>query len=84
MAQDALFEFKSWLNIAKPGDSYVYASGIAVMGDISWSLKEDKAWVEKIRLVQRAALAAYQDGQVHLFQKRNGNGFDYIAQRRGR
>jgi len=82
METDALIEFKNWLSIAKPGERYVYASGIAVMGDIARSLKEDKAWIEKIRPVQRAAWAAYQDDQIHLLQKRNGNGFDYIAQRR--
>jgi hypothetical protein len=82
MANDALVEFREWLSAAKPGERYVYASGIAVMDDIARNLKEDKAWIEKIRPVQRAALAAYEAGDVILVQKRNGKGFDYIAQRR--
>ena len=77
MANDALVEFREWLSAAKPGERYVYASGIAVMDDIARNLKEDKAWIEKVRPVQRAALAAYEAGDVILVQKRN-----YIAQRR--
>jgi hypothetical protein len=82
MASDALVEFKDWLVAAKPGERYVYASGIAVMGDIARSTEEGRAWMDKVRPVRRAALAAYEAGDVILLQKRNGKGFDYIAQRR--
>ena len=82
MANDALVEFREWLSAAKPGERYVYASGIAVMGDIARSTEEGRAWMDKVRPVRRAALAAYEAGDVILLQKRNGKGFDYIAQRR--
>jgi len=35
-----------------------------------------------MREVRKAARAAYEAGDVILFQRRNGKGFDYIAQRR--
>jgi hypothetical protein len=52
------------------------------MGDTLRSATEGEAWMNKVAPVRRAALAACVAGNVLLLQKRNGNGFDYIAQRR--
>ena len=84
MDKNALVEFQKWLSAAKPGDRYVYASGLAIMGDIARTTNEGRAWMDKIRPVRVAARAAYVAGQVRLFQKRNGEGFDYIAERTAR
>ena len=81
MTGDALTEFQDWMVTAKPGERYIYASGIHVMGDTSRSAT-DKAWMDQVEPVRRAALAACVAGNVVLFQKRNGNGFDYYAQRK--
>ena len=80
MASDALLEFQNWQ--AKTGERYVYASNVAVMGDIERHLREGRGWMDKIRPVRLAARNAYEAGEVLLFQRRNGTGFDYIAERR--
>jgi hypothetical protein len=82
MASDALLEFQNWLSQAKTGERYVYASNVAVMGDIERHLREGRGWMDKIRPVRLAARNAYEAGEVLLFQRRNGTGFDYIAERR--
>jgi hypothetical protein len=82
MASDELLEFQKWLSQAKTGERYVYASGVAVMGDIERRAKEGRGWMDKIRPLRLAARSAYEAGQVLLFQRRNGKGFDYIAERR--
>jgi hypothetical protein len=38
--------------------------------------------MDKVRPVRKAARSAYEAGDVILLQRRNGKGFDYIAQRR--
>ena len=84
MDDDGVSKFQAWLAKAKPGDRYIYASDIAVMGDRA-RLERDvhgERW-EPFENVRWTAWRAYQDGEVTLFQKRNGEGFDYIAERRG-
>jgi hypothetical protein len=84
MDDDGVSKFQAWLARAKPGERYIYASDISVMGDRA-RLERDchgTRW-EPFEHVRWTAWRAYQDGEVTLFQKRNGEGFDYIAERRG-
>ena len=82
MTSNALSRFQAWMTAAKPGERYKYASDIAVMGDTLRSATEGETWMDEVEPVRRAALAACVAGNVLLLQKRNGNSFDYIAQRR--
>jgi hypothetical protein len=45
MASDELLEFQKWLSQAKTGERCVYASGVAVMGDIERRAKEGRGWM---------------------------------------
>lgn len=66
-----LEEVERWMDIAKPGDELVYASGR--------SLPRTAAAVRAVREL-------YDAGEVELVQRRRGDGagFNYVAQRRKR
>jgi hypothetical protein len=57
-----------WLKIAPPGAQITYATGAFI--------------TEERRSAAKAAYDAYERGKVELAQRRNGNGFDYLAQKR--
>lgn len=59
-------EFRTWLLISKKGDRYRYYKGKFIAGS----------------RVGKAALTAYDKGEVLLFQKRIGAEFEYWAERR--
>jgi hypothetical protein len=74
--------FRDWLESAKGGSIYHYATGIWLderkKNDYSTYVYSDDA-----RATARAAWQAYLDGLVELVQKRNEKGlFDYLAQKR--
>ena len=84
MDDDGVSKFQAWLAKAKPGERYIYACA-AVMGDRARVSKDpySKDLLDPLENVRWTAWRAYQDGEVTLFPKRNGEGFDYIAERRG-
>ena len=59
-------EFRVWLLISKKGDRYCYYKGKFIAG----------------KRVGKAALTAYDKGDVLLFQKRVNGEFEYWAERR--
>lgn len=61
-------QFKRWLHDAKPGERYCYYVGDHICGI----------------LVGRTAYGAYEEGEVILFQKKEGTKFGYWAQKRSR
>jgi hypothetical protein len=63
-----LESFEHWVRMAKPGAQITYARGVF--------LSEERQAVAKV------AFRAYEEGKVELCQRRNGNGFDYLAQKR--
>jgi hypothetical protein len=74
--------FQDWLESAKGGSIYHYATGVWLE-----ERKKNDASVHinsaGTRAAAKAAWKAYEDGLVELVQKRNGEGqFDYLAQKR--
>jgi hypothetical protein len=63
-----LESFEHWVRMAKPGAQICYARGVFLSGER--------------QAVARAAFRAYEAGRVELCQRRNGEGFDYLAQKR--
>jgi len=63
-----LESFEHWVRMAKPGAQITYARSVFLS--------------EERRPVAKAAFRAYEEGKVELCQRRNGNGFDYLAQKR--
>src|SRR5690242_4267261 len=62
-------EFDARLRAAKPGEAVCYHHGHCLKG---------------VRDTGKHALRAYYQGKAHLVQKRNADGFDYLAiKRRG-
>jgi len=63
-----LERFEHWVRMAKPGAQICYARGVFLS--------------EKRRPIAKAAFRYYENGKVELCQRRNGNGFDYLCQKR--
>ena len=61
-------DFEVWLRTAPPETQITYATGVFLS--------------EERQAVAKAAFRAYEEGKVELCQRRNGNGFDYLAQKR--
>jgi hypothetical protein len=78
-----LEQLKNWLLHARPGERFIYLSGIAVMGDTLDPRKRDPKWANDVQQVRRVAWQAYEDGRCHLLQRREQDGtFSYLCERR--
>lgn len=70
-------DFAAWLASAAPGDSIVYHLG---------QLDRDRGPLDapnpEIEATASAAMAAWEAGEAHLFQRRCEDGREYLAVRR--
>ena len=74
--------FQAWLKTAAPGSEYVYASGVVWLDERQKNNSKIYLLDEATRQVAREAWGEYELGKVELCQRRNGNGFDYLCQKR--
>ena len=78
----AVDDFELWLRHAPPGSEHCYATGVTWPEERKPISQPSISSPKRLRAVAKAVRDAYRAGRMELAQRRNGNGFDYICQKR--